>query len=101
MTTPRTLLEAAYQWERTTPNRVYMTQPIGGGAVRTYTWKQTLDEARRMAAHLRSLPLSSGSNIAILSKNCAHFIIADLAIWMAGHVSVALYGRSWSTRSRS
>ncbi|MCA9714807.1 MAG: AMP-binding protein, partial [Myxococcales bacterium] len=24
-------------------------------------------------------------------KNCAHFFIADLAIWMAGHVSVALY----------
>ncbi|MCA9548340.1 MAG: AMP-binding protein, partial [Myxococcales bacterium] len=24
-------------------------------------------------------------------KNCAHFIISDLAIWMAGHCSVALY----------
>jgi long-subunit acyl-CoA synthetase (AMP-forming) len=31
------------------------------------------------------------SNIAILSKNCAHWIITDLAIWMAGHVSVPLY----------
>lgn len=91
MTTPKTLLEGAYHWERTTPDRVYMTQPLGGGAVKTYTWKQTLDEARRMAAHLRSLPLEPGTNIAILSKNTAHFILADLAIWMAGHVSVALY----------
>lgn len=50
-----------------------------------------MDEARRMAAHLRSLGFPPGSRIAILSKNCAHFILSDLAIWMAGHVSVALY----------
>jgi long-subunit acyl-CoA synthetase (AMP-forming) len=50
-----------------------------------------VDEARRVAAHLRSLELPPRSNIAILSKNCAHFIMTDLAIWMAGHVSVALY----------
>jgi len=91
MTTPKTLLDAAFHWERSTPDRLYMTQPLGGGAVKTYTWKETLDQARRMAAYLRSLPLPPGSNIAILSKNCAHFVLADLAIWMAGHVSVALY----------
>src|SRR5690606_30316420 len=28
---------------------------------------------------------------ALLSKNCAHWIMADLAIMMAGHVSVPLY----------
>ncbi|WP_231871227.1 AMP-binding protein, partial [Halioglobus sp. HI00S01] len=27
----------------------------------------------------------------MISKNCAHFIIAELAIWMAGHCTVALY----------
>ena len=68
-----------------------MTQPIGGGEIKTYTWSQTLGEARRMAAYLRSLDLSPGSHIAILSKNCAHLLISDLAIWMAGYVSVALY----------
>lgn len=85
------LLERAYHWEKNHPDRVYMTQPTGSGEVTTYTWKETLDEARRMAAHLKSLDLPPGSNIAILSKNCAHFILSDLAIWMAGHVSVALY----------
>jgi len=44
-----------------------------------------------MAAHLKSLNLEPGSHIGLISKNCAHFIFADLAIWMAGHVSVALY----------
>ena len=84
-------LESAFRWEREAPDRVYMVQPVGGGAVKEYTWSQTLDQARRMAAHLRSLDLPAGSSVAIVSKNCAHFIMADLAIWMAGHVSVALY----------
>ena len=31
------------------------------------------------------------AKVAILSKNCAHWIMSDLAIWMAGYVSVPLY----------
>jgi long-subunit acyl-CoA synthetase (AMP-forming) len=85
------VLQRALRWERERPERIYMTQPIGGGQVRDYTWRTALDEARRMAAHLRSLGLPPGSRVAILSKNCAHFILSDLAIWLAGHVSVALY----------
>lgn len=87
-------LENLYRWEKETPQRVYMTQPMGGGALREFTWAQTVDEAKRMAAHLKSLDFPPGSRIAILSKNCAHFILSDLAIWMAGHVSVALYPTS-------
>jgi long-subunit acyl-CoA synthetase (AMP-forming) len=84
-------LDDVYRWEKETPNRLWMTQPIGGGEVKTYTWAEAMDEARRMAAYLKSLGLPPGSHIAQISKNCAHFILADLAIWMAGHVSVALY----------
>jgi long-chain acyl-CoA synthetase len=50
-----------------------------------------MDESRRMATHLRSLLLEPGSRIAILSKNCAHWLMCDFAVWMAGHVSVPLY----------
>ncbi len=85
------LLDAAYDWEQNDPDRVYMTQPVGDGQTIDYTWAETLDQARRMANHLRSLDLPPSSNIAMLSKNCAHFIIAELAIWMAGHTTVALY----------
>jgi long-subunit acyl-CoA synthetase (AMP-forming) len=84
-------LERVYRWEKECGQRIYMTQPTGGGAVRDYTWAETVDQARRMAAHLKSLGLPPGAKIAILSKNCAHFMISDLAIWMAGYVSVALY----------
>ena len=85
------LLDAVYEWERTAPDQVYMTQPLGNGEVVEYTWGQTLDQARRMAAYLRSLDLPPNSHIALLSKNCAHFILCDLAIWMAGHATIALY----------
>jgi long-chain acyl-CoA synthetase len=44
-----------------------------------------------MAAYLQSLDLPPQSKIAIISKNCAHWIMADLAIMMAGHISVPLY----------
>lgn len=64
---------------------------MGDGAIKTYTWAQALDEARRMATHIQSLELPLASQISIISKNCAEFVLADLAIWMAGHASVAVY----------
>ena len=91
MAEPRLTLDDAYHWESTAPDRIWLTQPIGDGKVETYTWAQAMDQVRRMAAHLQSLGLEPGSHIGLISKNCAHFILADLAIWMAGHVSVALY----------
>ena len=84
-------LQRLYHWEKTTPGKVILTQPLGGGAVRDFTWGEAIGEVRRMAAHLRSLGIPPGSRIAILSKNCAHWLLADFAIWMAGHVSVPLY----------
>jgi long-chain acyl-CoA synthetase len=85
------LLDAVYEWERSRPNQIYMTQPLDDGQTIDYTWAQTMDQARRMAAYLRSLELPDNSHIALISKNCAHFIICDLAIWMAGHATIALY----------
>jgi long-chain acyl-CoA synthetase len=84
-------LQRLYCWEREAPRQVVLTQPQGGGVLRDFTWAQVMDEARRMAAHLQSLGLPAGSRIALLSKNCAHWLIADFAIWMAGFVSVPLY----------
>ena len=84
-------LQRLYHWEATQPDKVAMTQPMGGGVVKEFTWKQVLEEARRMAAHLGSLGFAPGSRIALLSKNTAWWLMADYAIWMAGHVSVPLY----------
>jgi long-chain acyl-CoA synthetase len=84
-------LQRLYQWEQTAPNRVALTQPMGGDVVQDFTWAQVADQARRMAAHLQAQGWAPGSKIAILSKNCAWWMMSDLAIWMAGHVSVPLY----------
>lgn len=89
---PETLaLQRIYHWERQAPDKTVFTQPMGGGVVREWTWKQAVDEVRRMAAYLMGLGLPEGSRIALLAKNSAHWMMADWAIWMAGHVSVPLY----------
>ncbi len=85
------MLDYVYEHEINHADQIFLTQPTGGGQVVDYTWKQTLDQARRMAAHLKAQNLEPGSRVAILSKNCAHFIMAELAIWMAGCTTVAIF----------
>jgi long-chain acyl-CoA synthetase len=84
-------LQRLYHWERTAPDRIALTQPMGGGALREFTWAQLVDQSRRMATYLQAQGFPAGSKIAILSKNTAWWLMADFAIWMAGHVSVPLY----------
>ena len=84
-------LQRLYHWERTAPGRIALSQPMGDGVVRDFFWAQVADEVRRMAAHLKAQGWEPGSKVVILSKNCAWWLMSDLAIWMAGHVSVALY----------
>jgi long-chain acyl-CoA synthetase len=84
-------LQRLYRWETTAPDRIALTQPTGGGAVRDYTWREVLAQSRRMAAHLITLGLLPGDRVAILSKNTAHWLMSDFAIWLAGGVSVPLY----------
>lgn len=84
-------LECAYRWERERGTRVFLTQPFGGGKLREWTWAEAIRESRRVAAFLLAQNWEPGSRVAILSKNCAWWLLADLAIWMAGHVSVPIY----------
>ncbi|NOT75282.1 MAG: AMP-binding protein [Cyclobacteriaceae bacterium] len=83
-------LEKFYHWERTTPDNLFLRQPIDG-QWHEYSFAKAGNEIRRIAASLKAMNLLPGSNVAILSKNCAHWIMADLAIWMAGHISVPIY----------
>lgn len=85
------ILDHVYEHEQQFANCVYLVQPIGNGQVAEFTWAQMMDEARRMAAHLRAQGFEPGARIAILSKNCAHFFMAELAIWMAGGTTVAIF----------
>lgn len=84
-------LQVFFDREARHPRQRFLVQPIKGGEVQTLTWAEAGHQARCAAHWLRARDLPVGSHIALISKNCAHWIIADLAIWMAGHVSVPLY----------
>ena len=83
-------LEYFYEWENNKPNDTFLVQPING-KYHYFTWKKVGDQARRVSNYINSLKLKPNSQIAIISKNCAHWIITDLAIMMSGHTSVPLY----------
>ena len=90
MTETRTAPDALADWVDKTPERVFLTQPFEGD-VREWTFRQAHDDAARFASALRGLGLAPGDKVAILSKNCAEWLIADVAISMAGLVSVPIY----------
>lgn len=87
----QTPLARLYHWEKTSGDKVHFTQPVGNGEVAEYTWKEAMRQVRSMAAHLKSLNLPAGSQIALIGKNSAHWMMADWAIWMAGHCTVPIY----------
>ncbi|MBA4058518.1 MAG: AMP-dependent synthetase, partial [Marivirga sp.] len=77
-------------WENKTPDALFLRQPVSG-QWKTWTYKEAGNEVRRVATGLLKFNLPPQSNIAILSKNCAHWIMADLAIMMCGYKSVPIY----------
>ncbi len=87
---PSTLLEQFLKWEKENPDRIFLRQPING-VWKIWTWAQAGNDARRIAQGFHSLGLKEGDHIAILSKNCAEWIITDIAIMMAGCVSIPIY----------
>ena len=78
------------KWEKERGNEVFLRQPYGD------TWKELTfveagEEARRLASAIRAKGLQKGDHVALISKNCYHWVLSDLAIMMAGMVSVPLY----------
>ncbi len=84
-------LDRLYALAAEQPHVVCMTQPMGDGVIKEFTWSEVLLETRKMASHLIALNLPSESKVAILSKNTAYWLMTDWAIWMAGLISVPLY----------
>ncbi|RMG24542.1 MAG: hypothetical protein D6730_12535 [Bacteroidetes bacterium] len=86
----KTPLEMLYGWEEHQPDKPYLHQPLADGW-KTWTWKECAREVRQMAAAIQARGYEPGSKIALLSKNCAHWLMADMAIMMSGHISVPIY----------
>ncbi len=85
-----TIIDKFCEFESLRANKLFLAEPVKG-VYQNFTWQQTGNQVRRMAAALKKMGLGKDDKVAILSKNCAHWIMADLAIAMAGCISVPLY----------
>ncbi|RZP10305.1 MAG: AMP-dependent synthetase [Flavobacteriales bacterium] len=79
-----------YKWEKEKANDPFLRQPFGDNW-EEYTWGEVGVMARKMATAISSYNLTPKSNIGLISKNCREWIIADLAVMMAGHISVPFF----------
>jgi len=83
-------LQRFNHWLTLQPDAVWLRQPING-QWHELTWRQVDDQARRLASALLALGCVPGDRVALLAKNCAEWFISDLAMQMAGLISVPLY----------
>jgi len=70
--------------------QAFLHQPVDG-QWHVFSFIDVEQQARAIAAGLLAQGYQQGDRIGILSKNCAQWFIADLAIMMAGMVSVPIY----------
>lgn len=77
-------------FEKNKSDKLLFSQPMGF-KTRTWTYSEAGLEIRKILSGLQSLGLKPGDHIAILSKNCAEWIMADLAIMLGGYVSIPIY----------
>ena len=85
-----TLIDKFCAFEASQPDQLFLSEPVNG-TYKNFTWAQAGQQVRKMAAALNAMGLGKDDKVAILSKNCAHWIMADLAISIAGCVSVPMY----------
>jgi len=87
---PAELQQQLLKRAQSTPAQAYLCQPVDR-KWRTWNWAEAVDEARRLASALQRLGLAQGDRVGLISKNCAHWVIADMALIFAGLVSVPIY----------
>lgn len=90
LTETKPLIEHFYHWEQNTPDKIFLRQPYGN-SWKTLSYKEAGLEARKITAALQAKGLQEGDHVGIYSKNCYHWILADLAIMMGKFVSVPYY----------
>ena len=84
-----TLTEQARHWASTQPDQIWMRDLVESSSV-DYSWGATVAEIDRVASWLE-LAFGQGERMALLSKNRAHWIMADLAVINSGNVAVPLF----------
>ncbi len=79
-----------YELEKRLGDKPFLLQPFGD-EWETWTYQEAGQKARKLAAGLKALGLPEKSHIGLVSKNCREWLVADLAIVMAGYISVPFF----------
>lgn len=85
-----TMVDLFLKHELETPHATFLRQPTGS-SWKEYSWSEVWKTASKVVAAMQKAGLKKGDRVAILSQNCAEWIICDLAIMMGGFISVPLY----------
>ncbi len=87
---PATIPDWLDLWCHASPGDVWLRERQGD-ELRTWTWAEARDESNAIAAWLEHHFQDAGHRVAILSRNRAHWMLADMAICAAGQVSVPMF----------
>ena len=96
----KTPLEYFLHWVEVQPDAPFLRQPYGDSWI-VLSYAQASAEAGRIAAALHHEGLKRGDHIAIYSKNCMHWVLADLAIAASDDAAAADIGFRWNAATSS
>jgi long-chain acyl-CoA synthetase len=88
---PSTLTAYIDQWAEEIPDTLWL-QDRSGDTFTTWTWRQAREEIEAVGAALESLLGEGGrQSVGIVSRNRAHWVLADMAIIASGNVTIPMF----------
>ena len=90
MNTYPTLVDKIYELKSKLPNEVFLRQP-NGDTWEEFTYDEVITEALKLVTGMKKMGLQKGDHVGIYSKNCYHWLIAEIAIMLGGFVTVPFY----------
>ncbi len=85
-----TLIEYLDHWAAESPEGTWL-RDVHGDDITDWTWQQVRDHAYALAAWQEENLSGPGARIGLLSRNCAHWFMADLGNIAAGNVTVPMF----------
>lgn len=77
-------------WAEQIPNNIWLRDLGPDNSETTWTWAQAAQEIHAVAAALEAR-FGSGNNMVLLSRNCAHWVMADHAMIASGNVVTPMF----------
>lgn len=78
------------RWAEERPNEIFLRQIINRKFT-DFSYSDVVDQALRIVTSLRNLGLEPGNKVGLISKNCAEWFTADLAMMLGSYISVPIF----------